>query len=243
MNHQKIKVLLIIEQCNPEWFSVPLEGYNYYNEISKLVDVTLVTHERNKQALEKITNNYNSKIIYVLESEFIKNYYQFISRISSKPGGGVNWPLLLTLSYPMYAEFNNNVYQLFKDSILKGDYDIVHAITPMMPRYPVKVVQACQNTPFIIGPVNGGVPFPPAFQETAKKENANLNFLRNVGRFLIPGYRETYQKATRVLAGSTYTLNMLKNLFNLPDDQISLFYENGIPENFVTQPKQKKTKW
>jgi glycosyltransferase involved in cell wall biosynthesis len=240
MNHQKINVLLIIEQCNPDWFSVPLEGYNYYSEISKLVNVTLVTHERNKEALEKQKKSENTKIIYINESEFIKKYYKVISLISSKPGGGVNWPLLHTLSYPMYAEFNNNVYQLFKDSILKGDYDIVHAITPMMPRYPVKVVQACQNIPFIIGPVNGGVPFPPAFQQTAKKENANLNFLRNLGRFLISGYQETYQKATRVLAGSTYTLNMLKNLFNLPDDQITLFYENGIPENFLTQPKQKK---
>ncbi|MBL1211621.1 glycosyltransferase family 4 protein [Geminocystis sp. GBBB08] len=240
MNNKKIKVLLIIEQCNPEWFSVPLVGYNYYNQISKLVNTTLVTHERNKEAFEKQRKSENTKIIYINESEFIKKYYKVISLISSKPLGGVVWPLLHTLSYPMYAEFNQKVYQLFKDSIIKSDYDIVHAITPMIPRYPVKVVQACQNTPFIIGPVNGGVPFPPAFQETAKKENANLNFLRNVGRFLIPGYRETYQKATRVLAGSTYTLNMLKNLFNLPDNQISLFYENGIPENFVTQPKQKK---
>jgi hypothetical protein len=65
MNNKKIKVLLIIEQCNPEWFSVPLEGYNYYNEISKLVDVTLVTHERNKEALEKQRKSENTKIIYL----------------------------------------------------------------------------------------------------------------------------------------------------------------------------------
>ena len=44
---------------------------------------------------------------------------------------------------------------------------------------------------------------------------------------MIPGYRETYQKADKILAGSTFTLNLLKELFSLPDDKISLFYENA----------------
>ena len=29
MNTKKLKILLIIEQCNPEMASVPLEGYKY----------------------------------------------------------------------------------------------------------------------------------------------------------------------------------------------------------------------
>jgi hypothetical protein len=44
MTHKKLKVLLIVEQCNPEWASVPLVGYNFVQPISKLVDATVVTH-------------------------------------------------------------------------------------------------------------------------------------------------------------------------------------------------------
>jgi len=51
--------LLIIEQCNPDMASVPLEGYKYFQAINKLVDATLVTHERNKKPLEKL-NQYNN---------------------------------------------------------------------------------------------------------------------------------------------------------------------------------------
>ncbi|TAG97813.1 MAG: glycosyltransferase family 1 protein [Oscillatoriales cyanobacterium] len=236
MIEKKLKVLLIIEQCNPEMASVPLEGYNYFKAINKLVDATLVTHVRNKLALEKL-NQYNN-VFYINESELTRKYYPLMASLTLK--GRNNWPLANTLGYPIYAEFNHKVYQQFKEQIQRGDYDLVHALTPMMPRYPVKAVKACKQTPFLLGPVNGGVPFPPGFQEVAKQEFAYLNFLRAVGRALVPGYVETYKKADKVLAGSTYTLNLLKKLFSISDQKIELFYENGISQDFLMSAKSPK---
>jgi glycosyltransferase involved in cell wall biosynthesis len=234
MKNQTIKVLLVIEQCNPDWSSVPLEGYNYYKEISQLVQTTLVTHVRNKPAIE--SKNIHQDVLYIDESKWISFYYKIVDKLTTK--GRVNWPLYNALGYLVYAEFNHQVYEKFKTPVFRGEYDLVHVITPMIPRYPVKLVKACRNTPFLLGPVNGGVPFPPGFQDVAKKEFAYLNFLRAVGRYLIPGYVETYKKANKILAGSTFTLNMLKNLFGIPDRKISLFYENGISSSFLTsQPK------
>lgn len=236
MSGKKLKILLIIEQCNPEMASVPLEGYKYFQAINQLVDATLVTHIRNKAALEKL-NQYNN-ICYINESPFTKKYYLLMESLTLK--GRNNWPLANTLGYPIYAEFNHQVYQQFHKQILKGDYDLVHALTPMMPRYPVKAVKACKQTPFLLGPVNGGVPFPPGFQEVARQEFAYLNFLRAVGRALVPGYVETYKKADKVLAGSTYTLNLVKKLFAIPDRRIELFYENGISQDFLMPAKPEK---
>ncbi len=230
MKNKKMKVLLIIEQCNPEWASVPLVGYCFYKHISQHVDTTLVTHARNKPALEKA--HPDRDIIYIDESDFIKKYYVFAEKLS-KIKGNIIWPIYHTLTYPVYGEFNNLVYKKVKGAILRGDYDIVHAITPMMPRYPVKAVKACRNTPFIIGPLNGGVPFPKGFQEVARKEFSDLNFLRAVGRFIIPGYRETYENADYILAGSTYTLNLIKDLFDIKNEKIELLYENGIQDSFL----------
>ncbi|MCC0176147.1 glycosyltransferase family 4 protein [Waterburya agarophytonicola K14] len=235
MNYRKLKVLLIVEQCNPEWASVPLEGYNYYHEISQRADVTLVTHERNKSALEKTANNEN--IIYITEAKWVEHYYNIVSKITAS--GRINWPLQHALTYPIYAQFNHRVYQQFKQQVKEQHYDVVHAITPMMPRYPAKIVRACQNTPFILGPVNGGVPFPAGFKTIAKQEFVQYNFLKKIGRNLIPGYVETYRKADKILAGSSYTLKMLQKIFNLPKHKIDLFYENGITANFLTKyPKE-----
>lgn len=236
MNTKKLRVLLIIEQCNPEWASVPLVAYHFFNEISKLVDVTLVTHERNKQSLEKVRGD--QEIVYIPENTLLAKYYQVVSSITIGKRGN-NWPLLHALSYLIYAEFNQNVYRSFKAQTLRGDYDIVHAITPMMPRYPVKIIKACKNTPFILGPVNGGVPFPKGFRKVARKEFAYLNFLRHLGR-LIPGYVETYKTADKILVGSTFTLNTLKENLGIQDSKIELFYENGIAKIFFDKPTEPK---
>ncbi len=234
------KVLLIMEQCNPEWASVPLVGYRFFHEISQLADVTLATHERNRPALEKCSEV--AKIHYIAESDLNGKLHRFIEKLVYNTKGKVIWQLYHFLTYPTYAEFNHKIFRQFDQRIRQGEFDIVHALTPMMPRYPVKAIQSCEagNVPFLLGPVNGGVPFPPGFQEKAKKEYVGLNFIRTLGRWLLPGYVATYKKADRILSGSTYTRNMLLEMFKLPDDRITLFYENGIPDTFVAPERQAK---
>ncbi|WP_299487211.1 glycosyltransferase family 4 protein [Acaryochloris sp. IP29b_bin.137] len=231
MGTPSLRVLFVVEECNPNWSSVPLEGYHYFRTLNNLVDVTLVTHERNRAGLEK-ANISPQNITYISESTLAKRYYQWALRLI--PQGMNNWPLYHVLTYPIYAEFNHKVYEQFHTAVEAREYDLVHALTPMMPRYPVKLVQACQQTPFLLGPVNGGIPFSEGFPEIAKQEFAYLNFFRSLGRWLIPGYRQTYEQAHRVLAGSTYTYQLLKRLFDISDDRIQIFYENGIAEGVFT---------
>jgi len=93
----------------------------------------------------------------------------------------------------------------------------------MIPRYPIKAVKACRQTPFLLEPVNGGVPFLPGFQEVIRQEFGYLNFLRSVGRALVPGSVQTYKKADKILAGTTYSLYLVKKLFSLSYQRIELF--------------------
>ncbi len=228
-----MKCLLIINQCTPEWASVPLVGYNFFHGISRLADVTLATHIRNRNALEKVRAG--RKIVYIPESTAVQNYYRIVSRVLNR--GNTNWPVAHALTYPVYAEFNHRVYREFRTEVSEGRYDIVHALTPILPRYPVKLIDACTNTPFVLGPVNGGVPFPKAFSQEARQEFAHFNPLRIFSR-LIPGYARTYKNAAKVLAGSTYTLTMIQDMFHLSPSRIELFFENGIPGAFFSPEKQ-----
>lgn len=238
---KRLKVLLVIEQCNPDIVSVPLVGYQFYRELDKVADITLVTHSRNQAAFSLRKQHKN--VVFIHESKFNIRYYKTIVQLALKDGkttsNGVNWPLYHALGYPIYAEFSQKVYQRFRQDVLNNQYDIVHGITPMMPRYPFKIVEACRTTPFLLGPVNGGIPFPKNFVDKARQEKNYLNFLRVLGRNLIPGYVRTYKQASRILTGSTYTMSLLQKMFNLPQDKIGLFYENGL-ENYWINPVERK---
>jgi len=233
--HRPLRVLLIMEQCNPEWPSVPLLGFNIFRELNQKVDVTLCTHGRNQTNLEK--TNIKAKILYFQESFWSRYYYRLISPIINFRGG--IWPLNHAMAYPIYAEFNRNVFFRLKDQVLENKYDVVHAMTPIIPRYPVRIIEVCKTTPFILGPVNGGLPFPNGFEEVARKEFSGLNILRLLCH-LIPGYKKTYQLADRILSGSSYTLMMIKKMFDLSDDKIQLYFENGLTESFFIDEKDIK---
>jgi glycosyltransferase involved in cell wall biosynthesis len=233
MPHKHLKILLVIEACNPEFASVPLEGYRYYDALCQLTDVTLITHGRNRPALEKVRAGRD--ILYIQESQITTNYYRYLLAPLNKIA--VIWQLNHLLGYPIYEEFNQNAYKAAVSRLAAEKFDLVHALTPMEPRYPFKVATLVQQLPVLIGPVNGGVPFPPGFAKVARQEFAYLNFLRAWGRYLTPGYSATYHQATRVLAGSSYTRQLLADLFQLSPQRLSLFYENGIVSSLLRQPK------
>ncbi|GAB2516110.1 glycosyltransferase family 4 protein [Microbulbifer agarilyticus] len=229
----KPKVLLVIESCNPEMSSVPLVGYNFFKIVSGFADVELVTHCRNKEALERA--GFTDNVTYYFQSGTEIIYYRIIAFFTSIRGQ-VIWPLRHALQFPIYFFFNRFVKKQFSQRVTRGEFDIVHALTPIMPRFPYSISSVCKNaegkTPFILGPVNGGVPYPEAFQDIGRKEFSYLNWLRRLGSWLVPGYRSTYKNADVILTGSTYTDEWLKNTFPSKKNAITLMYENAVNNAF-----------
>ena len=48
----EMRVLLLADDCNPEWPSLPVVGYQMAKALSRVADITLVTHVRNRPNLE-----------------------------------------------------------------------------------------------------------------------------------------------------------------------------------------------
>lgn len=227
----RLRLLLVMEQCNPEWSSVPRVAFHLFDHLRRIADVTLVTHERNRDALTRRTPE--AKMVFIAESAFVRDYYSVVAKLTSR--GNVNWPLQHALGYPVYAEFDRKVKEKFADTVRAGVYDAVLGMTPVLPRYPYSFAGFSEETPFILGPVNGGLPFPDAFSDVAAKESAKFNFLR---RFcsLIPGYNRTYREADAIIAGSTFTRDWIENSLGIAAEKLHLVAENGITPDYFSQP-------
>ena len=48
------EVLILADDCNPEWPSLPLVGYKAARAIADHADVVVATHVRNRDSIEKV---------------------------------------------------------------------------------------------------------------------------------------------------------------------------------------------
>jgi glycosyltransferase involved in cell wall biosynthesis len=231
MNRSTKKLLLVMEQCNPRWPSVPQVAFQIYNQLNRLADVTLVTHERNREGLTK--THPHADIVYLAESRLVRDYYGVVARATSR--GNVNWPLQHALSFPVYAEFDRGVKRIFGPRIERGEYAAILGMTPVLPRYPYSLAGFSKKVPFILGPVNGGLPFPEAFGGIAVSESSRFNFLRQFCR-LLPHYVATYEKADRIIAGSAFTRDWIADTFAVKPDRLHLLAENGVVDDYFSAP-------
>lgn len=223
------RVLLVAEQVNPDWASVPLVAYRLYEALRRVAEVHLVTHARNRPALEAVRQGH--AITYIEEGPLARAASTLADRLANR--GGTNWPLLHALSYPVYAEFNATVRRCFAALVRNGQFDVVHALTPILPRYPSSLALVRRDAPFVLGPVNGGIPFPPGFAATGRREFSRFNALRGLGR-LIPGYLATYRRADLVLCGSEHTRAFARTHLGVASDRLEILAENGVgPEHFA----------
>jgi glycosyltransferase involved in cell wall biosynthesis len=85
--------------------------------------------------------------------------------------------------------------------------------------------------PFIVGPINGGLPWPQGFSQ-ADNQKAWIDNLRNLYRFL-PFTRSTYRRAAAIIAGSSQTYAEFaayrEKLFFVPENGLTRSLCSGAP--------------
>lgn len=199
-----LRVLVLADDCNPEWPSLPVVGYKYARSLARVADVTLATHVRNRENIEK-AGDIGARVVYVDNEWLAAPMYKLARAI--RRGPEVAWSVQQMMNYLPYLEFERRAHAACKDDLKAGRFDIVHRITPMSPTLP-SWIAGRGPAPFVIGPLNGNLAWPAAFRAEQAREKERLRALRNISNHL-PYARRTYEKAGAVLAAFRHTIEGL----------------------------------
>jgi glycosyltransferase involved in cell wall biosynthesis len=226
---RRLRALILADQCNPDWPSLPVVGYKYARALAKQVDAVVVTQIRNRPNIER--DGLGAPVVY-LDTEAVAAPLHRLA-VALRGGNETGWTIQMAMDYPSYVAFEALAWYRFRSQLAAGQFDVVHRITPMSPTLPSALARL-SAVPFVLGPLNGNLPWPPQFGQEMSREREGLSRLRHLYKHL-PLSRSTYARASAILAAFDHTLEDLpasaaERAFNFPEVGID-------PELFSARPR------
>jgi glycosyltransferase involved in cell wall biosynthesis len=194
------RILLVAYQCGAGMGSVSQIGWEWYSRLATDCDVTLVTHVRNRDALERSGAPHSgSSVIYVDTEWFAGPLYRLAKRIFRRSEHSV-----FLLSSLDYFVFDWTAFRRLRSMLRSGArWDIVHRVTPVTLAAPTWLGRL--GLPMVIGPLNSGLKDPAGFGKIMRQESTWLVRLRGISRVLDVLIGSS-RRAARILTASKATL-------------------------------------
>ncbi len=173
----RTRVLLSAYQCAPGQGSVSQIGWEWYSRLSSRAQVTLVTHIRNRQELEKAgAPLHDSEILYIDTEWFARPLYRTAGRIFQRSQHAV-----FLISSLDFFVFDRTALRILRQRPA-GSWDVIHAPTPVSPIAATSLYRL--GLPLIAGPWNGGMTSPSGFRAIMRDDSSWVYRIRDLGKLI-----------------------------------------------------------
>ena len=220
-----LRILLLAPDCNPESVTTPQIAHAHAEALARLHAVTLVIRADNEVPVRRAGAPFQA--IEPVRLPGLDQFYRWAIRRVFKYDYGRQ--SLTAATYPLQVAFEWRAWRQLRSRIAAGEFDVVFRILPIVSVLPSPFAYFLRKgpIPFVIGPLNGGLPWPRGFPQLEKQRSASGYWVSNLRGFYryLPFARSTYAKAAAIVAGSSQTFSEFKQygdkLFFVPG-------ENGI---------------
>ena len=200
-----LRILVLAPECNPDSITTPMIAYAHANALARLHTVTLVVRGVNEEAIRRAGGEFHS--VEAIRLPWLDRLYNWALRRIFKYDYGRQ--SLTAATYPLQVAFEWRAWRQLRRRILSREFDVVLRILPIVSVLPSPFAFFLRNgpIPFVIGPLNGGLPWPKGFPQLDKQRREAgywVSNLRGLYRYL-PFARSTYAKAAAIIAGSSQT--------------------------------------
>ena len=195
----RLRILLLGPDCHPDRVSIPRVTYYHAAALAQLHDVTLVARSSVEDALRRAKAPFCS--IEVVRTPLLDRIWAWGFRriFKCNPDGQA----LTAFRYPFSIAFEWRAWRQLRGRIFAGEFEVVLRLVPMSPVLPSPFAFFLRKgpIPFVIGPLNGGLPWPAGFSQLDNQREWVAG-LRNLYRFM-PFARSTYRHAAAIIAASS----------------------------------------
>jgi glycosyltransferase involved in cell wall biosynthesis len=197
----RLRILLLAPDCSPETISMPYVTYSHAAALAQLHDVALVIGSPSEDPVRRAKAPFRT--IEVVRMPLLERIYAWSFRRIFK--SNYDTQVVTAFNYPFSLAFEWHAWRQLRRRIFAGEFDVVLRVMPMTPVLPSPFAFFLRKgpIPFVIGPLNGGLPWPPGFRQLDNQKEWVSN-LRNLYRFL-PFARSTYRHAAAIIAASSQT--------------------------------------
>lgn len=178
-----LKVLIVCEHASSAFGGEAMLPLNYFLLLSKKLPlVVLLTHERARRNIEAIPGIDMDSVYFIPDTLA----HRFLNQICGKLPDRI-----AMVTFGALMHLITQIYQWFmaREIVRKHGIDIVHEPAPVSPKQPSMMFGL--GVPVVIGPMNGGMSFPPAFEYMASRTErwmyGVMRLFSSLYNILIPG--------------------------------------------------------